>query len=58
MSDTGWGVICVVGVFLACAIMSFSPTKEKELLYTCMQFENMMYVDGNCIPRTNEVITE
>jgi hypothetical protein len=58
MSDFKWFSIALIGVFLTIALISFAPTPEKDLLYTCMRFENMMYVDGNCIPQTNEGITE
>ena len=58
MSDAGWGAICIIGVLLTISLISFAPTSEKELMHTCMRFENMMYVDRNCIPQTNEGMTE
>lgn len=60
MSDDSdkWVAIVLMVLGLSIAVVSFAPTPEKELMYTCMQFENMMYVDGDCIPQTNEGITE
>lgn len=58
MNDFKWFSIVLIGVSFSMAVMSFAPTPEKELLYACMRFENMMYVDGDCIPQTNEGITE
>lgn len=58
MSDAGWRAICIIGVLLTIALISFAPTPEKELMYTCMRFENIMYVDGDCIPKPKEGISE
>ena len=60
MSDDSdkWVAIVLTAFVFSAAVISFAPTPEKELMYTCMQFENMMYVNGDCIPQTNEGISE
>lgn len=58
MSDFKWFSILLTGLVFSIAAVSFAPTSETELMYTCMQFENMMYVNGDCIPQTNEGISE
>lgn len=58
MSDFKWFSILMTGLGFSLAVMSFAPTPEEDLMYTCMQFENMMYVNGDCIPQTKEGISE
>lgn len=53
-----WVAIVLIGLVFSAAVVSFAPTPEKELMHTCMRFENMMYVNGNCIPQTKEGIAE
>lgn len=43
---------CIVTVL---AIIAYAPPTVSDMLETCMRYENMMYVDGDCIPQTEKM---
>lgn len=43
-----------IATFLA-VIAYVDPPTVTDILETCMRYENMMYVDGDCIPTPEKV---